>query len=630
MPRPTTLLPLLAAMLVAAGTVPAAAQIPVTIQFQESAGRPVAVRAGVFYRSIPILPVDPAGHVFQNRGSDSWFYCDGEVLVYVPAGSVTIRAGRGFEYQACDTTLTITGPTRVVVTLSRFIDMSSLGYYSGDTHVHLSHPPVIYTLGATHLRLAADAEDLNFVNSMEEQAYFTGAPDPLSDAQRVIVFSKEQRNAHMSHLSVLGLKEWIYDQGCEGELFACGATLDASIHAQVHAQPGETAVIATHPFSTLDMTDVSRWPGGGMWRAMAIDLPAGAVDAMDLLTYTTALPPVGAEPYFQALNAGFRLAPAAGTDCTLGSGKSGPAGGYRVYVQTDGPLSPDAWIAGVKAGRSFVSNYPLIPHFEIGGAHPGGVVNTDAGELRGSVLVTCALPLQKVEIIGNTGLLEVIHAPGGSARTISGWFTVPRAGLSWVVARATGSALGWHVVSVHGLFAQTAPVYITPAANTDPDAFTPSPSRRTAAEYFLERLDELEAVFDAEGYFPAESRIAFDDAAVAARQYYLELLTVPTGVNSPARSPEWVLGAAHPNPSADEVRFSYAVPVGKGGHSIAIYDARGRMVRLLFHGARAGGDYELIWDGRDDRGVAAASGVYFARISPREGAAVSRKFVLIR
>jgi hypothetical protein len=611
----------------------APAQIPVLLRFCDDTGTLIPVRAGAFISGIPKPPVNPAAYLYQQRGSQSYFYCDGAATLNIPPGPLTIRAGRGFEYQARDTTLVVKHPMTITMTLPRLVDMKSHGVYSGDTHVHISHPPIIYTLDALDLLLVAGAEDLNLVNSMEEEPYFTGELDPVSQPDRLIYFSKEQRNAHFSHLTVLGLKQWIVDQGCVEEGIACARTLDEWIYAEVHAQPGETAVIATHPFSTLDMHDLSGWPGVGMWRAMAIDLPAGAVDAMDLLDYSNAAPSVSVAPYMKALNAGFRLPPSAGSDCTLGSGDSGPAGGCRTYVMLDGAFTMDAWIAGLKAGRSFVSNYPLFTHFDLEGAVAGDVVETDASILHGSVSVTSGVPIQQIEIFGDLGLLAVIHAPGGWAKTLSGSFSVSRAGLTWVVARATGKNTSWHAtISPGGLFAQTGPVYLVAPPSAGPgqgNLRVPLATRTAAADYFIGMLGDAVSLFDEDGYFPDGSRDAFDTAVERAYQYYTELATPVTDAGKSPRLSAWVLGPAGPNPFDDVVRVSYTVPPAGGAHAVEVYDALGRRIRRLYSGSRGAGDYELRWDGRDDAGARMASGVYFLRVKPEDGVAVSRKLVLV-
>jgi hypothetical protein len=611
--------------------VAASAQYTVNLEFRDEAGQPLPVRAIAFTPSQVRPPLNQLGHLYQFLGTKSHFVCDGFAQVDVPPGSLTIRAGHGFEYQPRDSTINVINSTTVVMTLTRIDDMNSLGWYSGDTHVHITHQPATYTLGASHVLLAAKAEDINYVNSMEDQANFTGVIDPVSLPDRVIHFSKEERNAHFSHLSILGLRQWIPDQSCAEPNIACGLTLDGAIRSMVMPQPGEQAVIATHPISTYNVDDVSPWPGGGLWRGMSIDLPMGGVDAMDLLTYTSAQPLASIEPYAQALNAGFHLPPAAGTDCILATGTSKPMGGYRMYVDPTGPFTMDSWIAGLRAGRSFVTNYPLFTHFDLEGKTPGETLYSSSQTLNGSVWVKCALPVTMIEIIGDGGVLAVIQPPSPKKSIVS-TFSVPSDGVTWIVARASGPGSSWHMMDAAGLFAQTAPVYVegTTLVKEGDDVVTATGEpRATAALYFLGRLAAVENLYNTNGNFPGQSRAVFDAAVAQARSYYYGLVG-SSGVPTPSLRTPWELISISPNPAASTARVTYRVPANGGAHSIDVYDAAGHMVRRLYTGSRAAGDYHVEWDGRDADGSRAASGVYFIRIRPEDAAVVARKLVLVR
>jgi flagellar hook assembly protein FlgD len=63
--------------------------------------------------------------------------------------------------------------------------------------------------------------------------------------------------------------------------------------------------------------------------------------------------------------------------------------------------------------------------------------------------------------------------------------------------------------------------------------------------------------------------------------------------------------------------------------SLRIYDAAGRLVRVLIAGTKPAGNYSEAWDGLDASGRASASGIYFYRLDA--GAfAQTRKMVLLR
>jgi Subtilase family/FlgD Ig-like domain len=64
--------------------------------------------------------------------------------------------------------------------------------------------------------------------------------------------------------------------------------------------------------------------------------------------------------------------------------------------------------------------------------------------------------------------------------------------------------------------------------------------------------------------------------------------------------------------------------------SLDIYDLRGRLVRNLVHEVLPSGEYEFLWNGLDDTGLAVSSGQYFARLREEGRSALTRKLMLVR
>jgi len=85
----------------------------------------------------------------------------------------------------------------------------------------------------------------------------------------------------------------------------------------------------------------------------------------------------------------------------------------------------------------------------------------------------------------------------------------------------------------------------------------------------------------------------------------------------------------YPNPFNPRTTVSYTVP-SRGRVTVSVYDTRGsRVATLIDNEERDAGAHRADWDGRDDRGVVAASGVYFARIEHVSGTR-SKKMVLLK
>jgi hypothetical protein len=138
------------------------------------------------------------------------------------------------------------------------------------------------------------------------------------------------------------------------------------------------------------------------------------------------------------------------------------------------------------------------------------------------------------------------------------------------------------------------------------------------------------------GLIEATERQFLDRSAIGGNDYWYTLVVVlPDGteyrsLSVPVTSPvaELTLGQNVPNPFNPWTRISFALP-HSGGAKLAIYDTRGRLVRVLADGPQPEGRREFHWDGRDERGNSVSSGVYFCRLDFGK-TTLSRKMVLIR
>ena len=86
--------------------------------------------------------------------------------------------------------------------------------------------------------------------------------------------------------------------------------------------------------------------------------------------------------------------------------------------------------------------------------------------------------------------------------------------------------------------------------------------------------------------------------------------------------------SASPNPFNPQTRIAFALP-SAGRVRIAIYDVRGALVRTLVDEPMDAGWFARNWNGRDDRGVSVASGIYFAQLRHALGH-LEQKLVLLK
>ncbi|MFH1277484.1 MAG: M20/M25/M40 family metallo-hydrolase [Candidatus Eisenbacteria bacterium] len=83
-----------------------------------------------------------------------------------------------------------------------------------------------------------------------------------------------------------------------------------------------------------------------------------------------------------------------------------------------------------------------------------------------------------------------------------------------------------------------------------------------------------------------------------------------------------------PNPFNPATRITFTLPEGGARVSLRIYDVTGRLVRTLVDGVREAGGHSVSWNGADDRGRSAASGVYFSRLTWKEQSETERMVLL--
>ncbi len=175
------------------------------------------------------------------------------------------------------------------------------------------------------------------------------------------------------------------------------------------------------------------------------------------------------------------------------------------------------------------------------------------------------------EVVGPADLLALVEAHSGEALTAVDLVYRPTGG-DWTVVPMSAQGGGVHAGQI------------------------PAPSADTDVEYYVQAAD-------------ASGRTASSPRTAPVVRHALRLLAPATAVDGgPAATVQ--VPAPWPNPFNPAVSFRFelreAAPV-----RLTVVDARGRLVRrLLDGGMQSAGPTVLVWDGRDDTGRPAASGVY--------------------
>ena len=126
------------------------------------------------------------------------------------------------------------------------------------------------------------------------------------------------------------------------------------------------------------------------------------------------------------------------------------------------------------------------------------------------------------------------------------------------------------------------------------------------------------------------SAVLLDFADVDIRDAENNRITAASrGVTAPASVPmTYALSQNIPNPFNPETRIAYQLP--QSGHvTLRIYNIQGQSVRTLVDDSKPAGYHTVVWDGTDEFGKRAASGIYFYRMASGDFN-VTRKMVLLK
>jgi hypothetical protein len=189
-----------------------------------------------------------------------------------------------------------------------------------------------------------------------------------------------------------------------------------------------------------------------------------------------------ADIWYRLLNLGFRLPAGAGTDAMANyASLRGPVGMNRVFIGIIGEVTPEKLHSGLKEGRTFVSNGPLLG-LDLDGKHPGDEIALGkATTLPYHASLRSIVAIDHFEVIFN-GRVIASHRPNG-ARTqadVNGKVEIPVSG--WLILRAWNEHADPKVQDIYP-YASTSPIYIT----VDRQA----PRSPEDATYFVSWLDRV-------------------------------------------------------------------------------------------------------------------------------------------
>lgn len=125
-------------------------------------------------------------------------------------------------------------------------------------------------------------------------------------------------------------------------------------------------------------------------------------------------------------------------------------------------------------------------------------------------------------------------------------------------------------------------------------------------------------------------RIRMDNSGTDYFDVSDEVFTITGATSSPpVRNHAFALEQNEPNPFRPSTSISFVLERDSPLVRLSIHDARGALVATLLDGPRPLGPHSVVWDGTDETGARATSGVYFYRLESLDRVA-TRKMTLLR
>ncbi|MDE2665460.1 MAG: CehA/McbA family metallohydrolase [Acidobacteriota bacterium] len=447
-----------------------------------------------------------------RRDPARWSYASGKFRLRAPAGKIRISIRRGMEYLPIDEELELeAGQTlRRTFGLKRWAHMEREGWHSGDTHIHMLDPPsALFEMQAENLRVG-HVLVLEHMGKIYSAEHFRGELDPISDSRHLVYYNQEYRNQTLGHVSLLSLKKLVEPISTGGL-----AVPETTVYRYSYLRPSRKGFPRSGQDGWPDalvldaMRETHRQGGLVNWAHLRpaqlefpIDMVFGEIDTADILTHTRL--PQTLKLWYALLNCGFRLPATAGTDRI---GPEEPVGHQRVYVKLDGPLTYPGWMEGLRQGRSFVTNGPMVS-LSVDGRGPGDTLTLSKPKiLRIQARARSLRPFERLEIVVNGKVAASVPAQDQGRRAELSLEYPADQGL-WIAARCMGGSPEETSIWTHPLFAHANPVYID------------YPGRELAeAEsgcYLLDFLKPLEKWAREEAYF--ENRHRKDEALATIRK----------------------------------------------------------------------------------------------------------------
>lgn len=359
---------------------------PVTFRVRDENGQPTIASLVIRDEHGRVYPAQSKRLAPDFHFHPQVYRADGE-KVGLPEGEYRLRFTRGPEYLVKRRTLRVgRDPVEVELQLDRWIDPSTMGWWSGDHHIHAAgcahYTEPTKGVHADDMIRHCLGEDLKIGANLTwgpcfdyQKQFFTGKIDPVSQYPYLLRYDVEVSGfgSHQSgHLCLLRLRRQIPEGGDSKHHWPtlCLNTLRWAKKQGAVVGPAHSGWGLAVDSKELPNYQIPPFDGIGA-NEYIVDVthevpgPDGEpVPAVDFLSTVDTPYPWELNIWYHTLNCGFRTRVSGETDfpCIYGD----RVGLGRAYVRVDGPLTYDKWCEGIRRGRAYVSDgYSHLIDFQV-------------------------------------------------------------------------------------------------------------------------------------------------------------------------------------------------------------------------------------------------------------------------
>lgn len=322
-----------------------------------------------------------------------FFYCNGKCEIAVPPGKTRVEVWKGFEYSPKSIAVNVrkAGRTTASIAINRTVDMAKLGWYSGDTHIHLHRRNAEDDARALDLAAAADIRYAHILAMNNPRFYKPNMGDqiwhqksglgPKSAKFRVtgggrygIMSGQEYRCGTFGHICLLGHNRLVQADGQK-------------------TNPNNWPVFGLVADETRSQGGVSFHAHGGYEKEIYADFAQRATTGVELLQFAV-YRGIALEGWHHILNAGFEFPAVGASDYPY----CRALGDCRTYVRASSTPSFADWLKGAARGESFFTTGPLLT-MTVNGKPLGSRFDLPKGKQTLTVKVWMRSPVADVDTV---------------------------------------------------------------------------------------------------------------------------------------------------------------------------------------------------------------------------------------